>query len=185
MRGARSRLWSMIVAMACLSATTHADPVQTTYEYDALGRLSSACFADSGTLITYSYDLAGNRNSVTTSGGGCAANNQVPQAVNDSVSGSYDTFTSVQVNALANDSDPDNDSLTITDADCDTVGCIVFISNNKLSIIGTTAGFKAVTYTISDGRGGTDSATATVFSFFDPPDCDDSGGIVPGGEICF
>lgn len=43
-----------------------------TYTYDSMGRLKTVTFAN-GTVITYSYDAAGNRTSVVTScfGTGC------------------------------------------------------------------------------------------------------------------
>jgi len=167
------RASSRILLAALLGLVTLAAPkAQETvyYDYDVRGRLVATCFVEAGTLIAYSYDAAGNRSSVVTENTACGTSNQPPQAFNDSVSGDFSTFDTVVVDAIANDTDPDDDSLTITDAVCVTGGCLVFISDNKLSITGTTAGTKSVTYTISDGRGGTDSASATV-STFEGEDC--------------
>lgn len=52
---------------AALSAA--GDAVQ--YQYDALGRLASACFANQNRLVTYTYDAAGNRKQLTTTTVSC------------------------------------------------------------------------------------------------------------------
>ncbi len=145
----------------------------TVYDYDALGRVAKVCFVETARLITYNYDAAGNRTSVATTGTSCGTPppppNQPPVAVNDTKTASLIVHNKVQVNVLSNDSDPDGDPLTITGASCVSSGCSVSISSNKLNITGTTVGDKVVSYTISDGRGGTDSATVTVKTFNPQP----------------
>lgn len=189
MRGARAVARLLLTGALVWAAGSVRAAEAVVYGYDVLGRIASACFVETARLITFSYDAAGNRSSVVTTGAGCGAPgqtpNQPPQAVNDAVSGPYYTFDTVPINVLANDSDPDGDPLTITDAVCVSGGCLVFINGGTLSITGTTAGTKSVTYTISDGRGGTDSATAMVSSFLmNNPDCE-GREITPGGVICF
>ncbi len=90
------------------------------------------------------------------------AQNQPPVAVDDNTRTSRDT--PVVISVLANDSDPDGDSLEITQITPPSNGSAV---NNPDGTITYTpdSGFKgtdAFTYTISDGRGGSDSATVTV-----------------------
>lgn len=115
--------------------------------------------------LAFSYDDAGNR--TTVAGAGLCAN-QAPIALNDSVSGSYYYFDIVDVPVLANDGDPDGDTLTVTGASCISSGCSVTTTSTSVRIMGTTSGTKSVTYTISDGKGGTAQATAFAGSFQDP-----------------
>lgn len=75
-RGAR-RAFSGITAAMVLSASMPAaaqDTVTTTYKYDALGRLTDAQDNCTGREVktVYTYDKAGNRTNVTTTGApGC------------------------------------------------------------------------------------------------------------------
>jgi hypothetical protein len=87
--------------------------------------------------------------------------NQPPVAQNDSASTSQDTPITISV--LSNDSDPDNDPLTIIN--------VTDPPNGSVTHNGTTvtyipdAGFTgsdSFNYTISDGKDGTDTATVTV-----------------------
>ncbi len=148
------------------------------YGYDGLGRVTSVCYVESAKRVTYSYDASGNRTAKVTASTACGPPNQPPQAVDDVRSGTFYNFDTVIVDVLLNDSDPEGDPLTITSASCVSSGCIVVIDAGKLSIIGTTSGNKIVTYSISDGRGGTDSAMVTVAGFQPAPGC------LPG-QICF
>lgn len=77
---------------------------------------------------------------------------------------------SINVNVLGNDSDPDGDSLSVSNV---TNG-----QNGRVSIVGNTVtytpnrGFSGTdnfTYTASDGRGGTGTATVTVTIGAEPP----------------
>ncbi|WP_050529156.1 Ig-like domain-containing protein [Pseudaestuariivita atlantica] len=86
--------------------------------------------------------------------------NQPPMANDDTGSGA--TGAPITVPVLANDTDPDGDTLTITSAtsaDGTVViegGSIVFTSNAGFT------GPATVVYTIDDGNGGTDMATVTI-----------------------
>lgn len=96
--------------------------------------------------------------------------NHAPVANNDSKSGSYYIYDYVYVYVRNNDTDADGDTLTITSAGCVSSGCSVSVQGGGtyIKVTGTTPGNKTVSYTISDGYGGTDSASATVSSFTDP-----------------
>lgn len=174
--GAGRLLAAALLTVAPLGAAGAQETIY--YGYDGLGRVTSVCYVESAKLVTYSYDAAGNRTASVTASTSCGAANQPPQAVDDVKSGTFYNFDTVVVDVLLNDSDPDGDPLTITSATCVTSGCIVLIEANKLSITGTTSGNKIVTYTISDGNGGSDTAMVTVAEFQPAPGC------LPG-QICF
>ncbi len=85
--------------------------------------------------------------------------NQPPKAVNDSVGTAYNT--SVNINVLTNDSDPEGDALSIKS--------VTKPSNGKVQVVGNTltytpnkgfSGTDSFNYTITDGKNNT--ATATV-----------------------
>ncbi|MGD1336328.1 Ig-like domain-containing protein, partial [Vibrio harveyi] len=87
--------------------------------------------------------------------------NDAPVAVNDTVA--TDEDTAVTIDVLANDSDPENDQLTITNASVPAEQGTVTIVDGKL--VFTPAenfnGDATISYTISDGQL-TDDATVTV-----------------------
>jgi hypothetical protein len=97
--------------------------------------------------------------------------NQPPNAVDDRVE--IDCITScgtLIINVLANDSDPDSDPLTIIAVTQGSGGRVAIINNGTRVTFTPTSnftGFDMFTYTISDGNGGTD--TATVMMMYVPP----------------
>ena len=95
---------------------------------------------------------------VTVAGSG----NTAPDAVNDS--GSTNMNTPVTINVIGNDTDPENDNLTITSFSQGAQGGTVTKVNGQLVYTPATGftGTDTFTYTISDGNGGTDTATVTV-----------------------
>jgi YD repeat-containing protein len=101
--------------------------------------------------------------------------NALPAATNDTVWDTYYVFQVVPVYPLPNDGDPDGDALTITSASCVTTsGCSVsVVSGQYLNVSSTIAMYQVVVqYWISDGQGGTATATAAVGQFFDEsPGC--------------
>ncbi len=95
--------------------------------------------------------------------GTCVSGNSDPEAVDDSVTLAEDTSASVDV--LANDSDPDSDPLTVTAVTQGAHGAVV-INGGGASVSYTPQadffGSDSFTYTISDGQGGTDTASVSV-----------------------
>ena len=88
--------------------------------------------------------------------------NNAPPVANDD-SATTDEDAAIDIDVLANDTDPENDSLTITFASDPPNGVAVNNGNNvtydpDLDYHGT----DSFTYTISDGNGGTDTATVYV-----------------------
>lgn len=148
--------FAAFAALTLLASGPAAAGVQ--YEYDAAGRLIKATYSN-GVVIEYRYDSAGNRRSIITS----TIPNQAPVAVNDSASVGASSYVDIMVRA--NDSDPDGDTLTVTAVGTPSGGGTVAIRSSGEHVRYTapaTGGAKTFTYTISDGKGGTDSATVTV-----------------------
>jgi hypothetical protein len=87
--------------------------------------------------------------------------NPAPTAVGDSATTVEDTSTIIAV--LANDSDPDDDPLTVTNASA-TRGVVVINGDGTLTYTPDPDfnGPDLITYTISDGNGGTSTATVTM-----------------------
>ena len=87
----------------------------------------------------------------------------LPHAVNDTVSTQEDTAIAIAVRA--NDSDPDGDFLSVTAVSQGTHGSVAIdpISGNPVYTPSANFhGSDSFTYTISDGHGGSDTATVTV-----------------------
>lgn len=97
---------------------------------------------------------------IGTGGGGTS--NRAPTAGNDSATTPEDV--GVNVSVLANDSDPDGDTLTISSFTQPTHGAVTNNGNNTLRYVSSANwnGSDAFTYTISDGKGGTATATVSV-----------------------
>src|SRR5213075_248131 len=106
--------------------------------------------------------------------------NDPPVAVDDSASTPEDV--AVTIAPLANDSDLDGDPLIITAAST-TEGTVVIVGGTNLFFTPTTNynGTTTIPYTISDGNGGTASATVTVIvtPVNDPPVALDDSASTP------
>jgi RHS repeat-associated protein len=87
--------------------------------------------------------------------------NQPPDAVDDTATTAASVAVAIVV--LANDTDPNGDSLTVTSVTQGTQGTVA-LANNVATYTPATGftGSDTFTYTISDGRGGSDTATVTV-----------------------
>ncbi|MGQ0502555.1 MAG: retention module-containing protein [Panacagrimonas sp.] len=102
--------------------------------------------------------------------------NDPPDAVDDAIRTNEDTPITIDV--LGNDSDPDNDPLTITGVTQGQHGTVTIDPVTGNPVYTPNANFNGTdtfTYTISDGQGGTDTATVTVTvdPVNDPPDAVD------------
>ncbi|MBK8452870.1 MAG: Ig-like domain-containing protein [Thiofilum sp.] len=90
--------------------------------------------------------------------------NQAPNAVNDAATTANNT--AVTLNVLGNDSDPDGDALTISSFDTASAngGTVTKDASGKLVYTPKTgfSGTDTFKYTVSDGKGGFSTATATV-----------------------
>jgi subtilisin family serine protease len=87
--------------------------------------------------------------------------NEAPTAVDDTAA--VDQGGSVEIDVLANDSDPDGDPLTI-ESFTQGAGGTVTKTDSGLTYAhnGSSTESDSFTYTVSDGRGGTDTATVSI-----------------------
>jgi hypothetical protein len=93
------------------------------------------------------------------------SNNSPPSAGNDSAP--VAVGGQVTITVLCNDSDPDGDALTIANVGAPSSGSVSIVSGNcgqaiRYTHTGGGPTTDQFTYTISDGNGGSDSATVTV-----------------------
>ena len=90
--------------------------------------------------------------------------NGAPVATDDTASTAHDT--TILVDVLANDSDPDGDALTLTSVSYSGSTALVSIENGKIKInplnAATEARVEDITYTVKDPTGATDTATLKV-----------------------
>ncbi|MDO8297681.1 MAG: cadherin-like domain-containing protein [Caulobacter sp.] len=163
------------LTMACFLAVAAPAMAETvTYTYDARGRLATASYS-TGHTTTYSYDAAGNRTQLAVSGGS-GGSNLAPDAVND-----YDTWavfsqgdfpTSRVVYVLANDTDPESNTLSISSVTTPTNSASATILTSapgpRISVTNIGSQGTTFSYTISDGAGGSDTATVTLVPSYEP-----------------
>jgi len=105
--------------------------------------------------------IAGNRFIIDQAAGPATAN-QSPSAIDDTATTNQNTPVTIAV--LANDSDPDGDSLTITNVSQASNGTVAVNADNTVTYSPNTgfAGTDSFDYTVSDGRGGTDTAAVAI-----------------------
>ncbi len=101
-------------------------------------------------------------NGTITVGAATIPRNNPPVAQTDS--STVTMGTKVTINVLANDSDPDGDPLTLVGVTQASHGKVTISANNTLTYTPREnfVGTDMFSYTISDGRGGTATATVTV-----------------------
>jgi YD repeat-containing protein len=153
-----------LIVMAGLMAVPLVSSAQTTtnYTYDDLGRLKTVSYP-SGTQSAYNYDLADNRTSATT---GVPGANQAPvcSARTISFAGTPPNmsipsfvFNPITINPPCTDADGNTMSLVSITAPA-TMG-----ANNTATVYNITPGYNVtLSYTISDGNGGTTTSTITI-----------------------
>ncbi|TPH12265.1 retention module-containing protein, partial [Litorilituus lipolyticus] len=109
------------------------------------------------TFTVFTIDGQSHEITVTVNG-----TNDGPQAIDDNISLEEDS-SAVVIDVLANDSDLDGDSLTVTAVTQPTHGTVTLV-NGVVTYIPEPNfnGVVTFTYTISDGNGGTDTATVTL-----------------------
>lgn len=134
----------------------------------------------SGGTKTFTYtisDRAGGTASATVTVT-VSSTNTPPVAVDDDASASVGTAQAIFVRT--NDTDANGHNLTITSVSTPTGGSVSIASGGSYVIYTapTSAGFYSFNYTVSDGNGGTDTATVSIeVTSGEGPSC-------PSGQYC-
>ncbi len=115
-----------------------------------------------GDTFTYTISDGNGGSAIATVTLTVNADNDAPTANDDSAAVAEDG--SVSITVLANDSDPENDTLSVTAVTQGTHGAVTINANGSVTYAPAANfnGGDTFTYTISDGNGGTDTATVTV-----------------------
>jgi parallel beta-helix repeat protein len=126
---------------------------------------------DQFTYTAKDADGATDTASVSVTVLGVDPTDQPPSAGDDAATTNEDVAATIAV--LANDSDPDGDPLTVIEVSAPSRGSATINANNTIRYVPApnANGSDSFTYTVSDGRGLTDSATVavTVTSVNDKP----------------
>ncbi|CAL4869754.1 hypothetical protein MMA231_04046 (plasmid) [Asticcacaulis sp. MM231] len=144
-----------LVICALLTCPSEVYAGNGAYTYDSLGRVTSAVYPD-GSLVSFTYDMAGNRVSVVSARG-----NSAPIANIDTISTPY--MTAITFDPRSNDTDADGDSMTVTAVGAASRGTTAF-SATSITYTPTSgnAGSDAFTYTIKDAVGATATGAVSV-----------------------
>ncbi|WP_310619318.1 tandem-95 repeat protein [Flexibacterium corallicola] len=145
---------------------------------------------------TITYTVADDRGGTTTKEilVSVVDQNQAPVANDDVVEISYvngsPSYPNPIIDVFANDSDPDQDTLTFTSYTQPEFGRALIMGPGQIQYInGSNSNFgrDSFTYTVSDGNGGTDTATVTILDGEAPNGVpyavDDYASVAPGEQF--
>lgn len=169
-----------------LTVIAFSDPPNGTVLVNANGSVSYTPDANFNGVDSFTYTISDGNGGTDTATAtiNVTAVNDAPDAVDDVYTTVEDTpLTVAAPGVLSNDTDADGDSLTVSTFSDPPNGTVVVNPNGSLSYTpdANFTGTDTFTYTISDGRGGTDTATVTVnvTSVADAPDAVDDLYVTP------
>lgn len=117
----------------------------------------------SASLATFTYQVTDSRG-MSATGSVTVTVDRAPVANPNSASASA-AGVSVAINVLGNDTDPDGDSLSVLSKTDGSYGSVTINGDNTVSYTrysNVSASIDSFTYTISDNRGGTSTASVTI-----------------------
>lgn len=160
-----------------ITLTDHTDPAHGVLVLQPDG---SFTYTPTGSFVgtdTFTYEITDASDQTDTATVTIQVTNQPPVAVDDDVAAGSNTPTNVTV--LANDSDPDGHTLTLTGVGSPASGGAAVRVGNVVQYTPPTnfTGYDVFPYTISDGFGGT--ATALVHVYVGPT----TGGLVGNDKM--
>ncbi len=146
-----------------LTVTTASSP-NGTVTINGNGTLNFTPTANFSGATTIGYAISDGRGGTTTGSVAVTvtAVNDAPVAVNDTATTTEDVALN-NINVLGNDTDVDGDALTVTTASSPN-GTVTINGNGTLNFTPTAyfRGATTISYTISDGRGGTSTASVAM-----------------------
>ncbi|MEJ2332522.1 MAG: retention module-containing protein, partial [Desulfobulbaceae bacterium] len=163
-----------------LTITGYSQPSNGEVTTDTQGNLVYTPDADFNGNDTFTYTISDGMGGTDTASVTITVNpvNDAPVAVDDTGTSAEDS--SIDIDVLANDTDLDGDSLTVESFTQPDHGTVTENSDGTLNYAPDADynGSDSFTYTISDGQGGTDTATITltVNPVNDPPVAVDDTG---------
>lgn len=152
-----------------LSVTSVSTPTKGTVVVNANGTLTYTPLTGVTGVDTFTYSISDGHGgtatgmvTVTITNTNTPPSNLPPDAVNDSFS--TGNHKAVTVAPLSNDTDPENDSLSIVSITQPTNGAAVLNMNGTVTYTpnGAFSGNDKFDYTITDGNGNLDTATVTI-----------------------
>ena len=156
-----------ISAQLTVSAPVLATPAQGTVSLNADGTINFTPASGVTGLVTITYTLTDSSGAFTTGTlqvNVGASTNTPPTAVNDAASTSQDAALAISPASLtANDTDADGNPLTITSVQSPNNGTVALVAGTL--VFTPTPGYTgpaSFTYTISDGFGGSSTATVNI-----------------------
>ncbi len=154
-----NRITTSIFLGMCIGTVALADTL--IYTYDALGRLTITSHKNDDDRL-YTYDDAGNRTQVTVYENGLTGNFP-PECIGMAAVVANPVTVSWTDVVTSNCTDPEGHILTLSAVTQPGNGANAFVSGTTdVYVENLPVGTSTITFTVSDGNGGTDSAALTV-----------------------
>ena len=166
-----------------LTVTDASDPANGSATVNADGTITYTPNTDFNGTDTFTYTISDGNGGTDTATVTVTVDpvNDGPDAVNDSDTTNEDTPVTIPV--LDNDSDPEGNTLAVTDATDPANGSVAINGDGTITYTPDPDfhGIDSFTYTISDGNGGSDTASVilTVLPVNDDPDAVDDSTTTP------
>ncbi|MFI5932568.1 Ig-like domain-containing protein [Actinoplanes sp. NPDC051494] len=162
-----------------LGVTGVTAPAHGTVVLDGTGKLVYTPATGYSGPDSFDYTISDGNGGTVTGTVSVTVANGIPVALPDAVTGEANTPVTIAV--LANDSDPNNDPLTVTIDQAPAHGTATVGADGTV-VYTPVAGFRGgdgFHYTISDGRGGTAGAAVTITVVNSPPTAGPDSGSTP------